>query len=128
MCSICDAQVGKILDEIETSPDDNIRNNTLIIFTSDHGYHLGEKQYIFKQSPWEESVRIPFVVSGPGVAGNRVCEQPISLVDVYPTCIDFAGMDAPHSLDGHSIRPLLEDPENGTAGQDPIFCFWHRVI
>ena len=110
-----DAQVGKILDEIESSSDDNIRNNTLIIFTSDHGYHLGEKQYIFKQSPWEESVRIPFVVSGPGVAGNRVCEQPISLVDVYPTCIDFAGMDAPHILDGHSIRPLLEDPENGNG-------------
>ena len=110
-----DAQVGKILDEIESSTDSNIRDNTLIIFTSDHGYHLGEKQYIFKQSPWEESVRIPFVVSGPGVASNKVCTQPISLVDVYPTCIDYAGMNAPHTLDGNSIKPLLEDPENGNG-------------
>ena len=110
-----DAQVGKILDEIESSADSNIRDNTLIIFTSDHGYHLGEKQYIFKQSPWEESVRIPFVVSGPGVASNKVCTQPISLVDVYPTCIDYAGMNAPHTLDGNSIKPLLEDPENGNG-------------
>lgn len=116
-----DAQVGKILDEIESSPDDNIRNNTLIIFTSDHGYHLGEKQYIFKQSPWEESVRIPFVVSGPGVASNKVCEQPISLVDVYPTCVDFADINVPHSLDGHSIKPLLEDPENGNGWTGPQY-------
>ena len=110
-----DAQVGKILDVIESSTDDNIKNNTLIIFTSDHGYHLGEKEYIFKQSPWEESVRVPFVVSGPGVASNKVCEQPISLVDVYPTCVDFADIEAPHILDGHSIKPLLEDPENGNG-------------
>ena len=115
MCCIRRSQVGKILDAIESSTDDNIKNNTLIIFTSDHGYHLGEKQYIFKQSPWEESIRIPFVVSGPGVAIDKVCDQPISLVDVYPTCIEYAEIDAPHTLDGHSIKPLLEDPETVTA-------------
>jgi arylsulfatase A-like enzyme len=108
-----DAQVGKILDAIEGSSDANIRENTLVIFTSDHGYHLGEKLYIFKQSPWEESCRVPFVVSGPGVASNQVCTQPISLVDIYPTCIDYAEMNAPHVLDGNSLRPLLADPTSG---------------
>ena len=108
-----DAQVGKILDAIEGSSDVNIRENTLVIFTSDHGYHLGEKLYIFKQSPWEESCRVPFVVSGPGVATNQVCTQPISLVDIYPTCIDYAEMNAPHVLDGNSLRPLLENPTSG---------------
>jgi arylsulfatase A-like enzyme len=105
-----DAQVGKILDAIEESSDANIRENTIVIFTSDHGYHLGEKLYIFKQSPWEESCRVPFVVSGPGVVSNQVCDTPISLVDIYPTCVDFADMEAPHALDGSSIRPLLANP------------------
>ena len=109
-----DAQVGKILDAIEARTDTNIPDNTLIIFTSDHGYHLGEKLYIFKQSPWEESCRVPFVVSGPGVASNQVCASPISLVDIYPTCIDYANMAAPHTLDGNSLRPLLANPTNGT--------------
>ena len=109
-----DAQVGKILDAIEESSDANVRDNTLIIFTSDHGYHLGEKLYIFKQSPWEESCRVPFVVSGPGVVSNQVCTTPISLVDIYPTCIDFAEMEAPHELDGNSLRPLLANPSSGT--------------
>lgn len=108
-----DAQVGKVLDAIEASSDPNIRNNTMIVFTSDHGYHLGEKLYIFKQSPWEESVRVPLIVSGPGIASNQVCAKPVSLVDIYPTCIDYGGLTAPHTLDGHSMRPFLQDPENG---------------
>ena len=108
-----DEQVGKVLDALENSNDPNIRDNTLIIFTSDHGYHLGEKEFIFKHTPWEESVRVPFLVSGPGVAQNQICNQPISLVDIYATCIDYAGMTSPHSLDGNSIKPLLIDPSNG---------------
>ena len=108
-----DAQVGKIMDAIEGSSDPNIRDNTMIIFTSDHGYHLGEKLYIFKQSPWEESVRVPLIVSGPGIASNQECAKPVSLVDIYPTCIDFGGLSAPHTLDGHSMRAYLSDPENG---------------
>ena len=107
-----DEQVGKVLDAIENSDDPNIVNNTIIILTSDHGYHLGEKEFIFKHTPWEESVRVPFLVSGPGVASNQICNQPISLVDIYPTCIDLAEMTAPHTLDGHSIKPLLENPVN----------------
>ena len=111
-----DAQVGKIMDSIEASTDPNIRNNTLIIFTSDHGYHLGEKLYIFKQSPWEESVRVPLIISGPGIASNKACTKPVSLVDIYPTCMDYAGLTAPHTLDGHSMRAYLSDPENGQWG------------
>ena len=108
-----DEQIGKVLDAIENSSDPNIVNNTIIILTSDHGYHLGEKEFIFKHTPWEESVRVPFLVSGPGVATNQICNQPISLVDLYATCIDLAEMTAPHTLDGHSIKPLLENPVSG---------------
>lgn len=103
-----DAQVGKVLDAIEDRED---ASNTLVIFTSDHGYHMGEKEYLFKFTPWEESVRIPFVVSGPGVAVGRECKAPISLIDVYPTCLDFSSIDSDYSLDGFSVRSLLENPD-----------------
>ncbi|MGB0792349.1 MAG: sulfatase-like hydrolase/transferase [Opitutales bacterium] len=108
-----DAQVGKVMDAIDNSNDPTIRDNTILIFTSDHGYHLGEKSYIFKQSPWEESVRVPLVIAGPGVAANQECNKPVSLVDIYPTCIDYAGLNAPHTLDGYSMRAYLADPQNG---------------
>ena len=120
-----DEQIGKVLDAIENSNDPNIVNNTIIILTSDHGYHLGEKEFIFKHTPWEESVRVPFLVSGPGVASNQICNQPISLVDIYPTCIDLAEMTAPHSLDGHSIKPLLENPDKWQLDWKCLLCFWY---
>jgi arylsulfatase A-like enzyme len=109
-----DDQVGKVLEAIEARDD---ADNTLIIFTSDHGYHMGEKEYLFKFTPWEESVRIPFVVAGPGVAEGVECARPVALLDLYPTCIDYAGMNAAYALDGFSLRSLLDDPaENEWEG------------
>jgi arylsulfatase A-like enzyme len=103
-----DAQVGKVVDAIEARPD---AENTLIIFTSDHGYHMGEKEYLFKFSPWEESVRIPFVVAGLDVAQGLECAAPISLIDLYPTCLDYAALTPGYPLDGFSLRSLFADPE-----------------
>ena len=108
--SFVDAQVGKILDAIELRDD---ADNTLVIFTSDHGYHMGEKEYVFKFSPWEESVRIPLIVSGPGVATGLECSSPVSLIDIYPTCMDYGSVQASYGLDGFSLRELLEDPDAG---------------
>ncbi|MDF7826213.1 endo-1,4-beta-xylanase [Pontiellaceae bacterium B12227] len=105
-----DDQTGKVLEALEQSP---YATNTIIIFTSDHGYHMGEKDYLFKYSPWEESVRIPFIVAGPGVAENKECMSPVSLIDLYPTLLDFAGLSQPHQLSGFSLRPLLEHPMVG---------------
>ena len=113
-----DEQVGKVLDAVENSTDPNIKDNTYIIFTSDHGFHFGEKEYIFKRTMWEESVRVPFVVSGPDVV-NYTSTRPISLVDLYPTCVDLAGINNPnYTLDGHSIKPLLEDSNGTWEGKD----------
>ena len=113
-----DAQVGRILDALDASP---FADNTLVVFTSDHGYHMGEKDYLFKNSPWEESARVPFFVYGPGVVPGLVVEQPVSLVDLYPTFMDYAGLPSDPNrttnrlaLDGHSLRPLLEG--NGVWG------------
>jgi arylsulfatase A-like enzyme len=112
-----DDQVGTILSALEES---DHADNTLVIFTSDHGYHMGEKQQLFKNSVWDESMRVPFVVAGPGVASDAECRQPISLIDIYPTLVDYGQWDpSPNAggngrrLDGHSLRPLLENPEAG---------------
>jgi iduronate 2-sulfatase len=118
-----DEQVGVLLDALAESPH---AENTVIVFTSDNGYHMGEKEYIFKDSLWDESDQIPLVVSAPGMAGaGGVCEQPVSLIDLYPTLVDLCGLPGNpnedthgHPLEGHSLRPLLDDPTAPWSGPD----------
>ena len=114
-----DHQVGVILDGLDNSA---YANNTIVIFTADHGYHMGEKNHLAKTTIWEESTRVPFIFYAPGVstAGGKV-SHPISLIDLYPTLIDLASLpNNPntngngHILDGYSIRPFLENPTSGT--------------
>ena len=113
-----DEMVGRVLDALEASP---YADRTIVVFTSDNGYHLGEKEYIFKDSLWEESGQIPLLLAapGPGAAGGE-CTAPVSLVDLYPTLCDLCGLDrSPHPelpLAGHSLRPLLESPAGGWDG------------
>ena len=120
-----DHQVGVILDSLENS---QYADNTIVIFTSDHGYHMGEKNFLSKTTIWEESTRIPLVVYAPGVsvAGEKVA-HPVSLIDIYPTLIDLSALpENPniggngYLLDGYSIRPFLENPINGTWNGPPV--------
>ena len=111
--------IGQVIDAVDNSP---FRDNTIIVLTSDHGWQMGQKDFLFKNSPWEESTRIPFVVRAPGVAKpGGVAEHPISLIDLYPTLVDLCGLEGDTrknaqgaKLDGHSVRPFLEDPKGGT--------------
>jgi arylsulfatase A-like enzyme len=129
--SFADDQIDKVLDELARS---EYAENTIVILTTDHGYHLGEKDWLFKYSLWEEAARVPFVVKAPGITkAGTVCSKPISLLDVYPTLVDLCNIQD-HSaidrsrckLDGHSIEPYLKDPENGHfEGQDvAITAVW----
>ena len=114
-----DEQTGKVLDALEASP---YADNTIVVFTSDHGYHMGEKDHMFKNTDWEETTRTPLVIFAPGLTqADAECDHPVSLVDLYPTLVDLAGLpDKPNRasnqvlLDGHSLRPFLKDPKNGT--------------
>jgi iduronate 2-sulfatase len=114
-----DANIGRVIDAVDNSPE---RDNTIIVFVSDHGWHMGEKDFIAKSTLWEESTRIPFIVRAPGVsAAGQIAEQPISLIDLYPTLIDLCSLQGDTrknskgaALGGHSIRPFLQDPKNGT--------------
>jgi iduronate 2-sulfatase len=113
-----DDLLGQILDVVDQTP---LRDNTIIVFTSDHGWGMGEKDYLFKNSLWKESTRVPFIIRAPGVseAGSR-SGTPVSLIDLYPTLIDLCGLsddtmksDAGRPLDGFTLRPLLREPAEG---------------
>ena len=94
----------------------------IVIITSDHGYHMGEKDQLFKHTVWEESMRVPMVFRFPERNNSGlICDHPVGLIDLYPTLIELCGISdntirnqQGHLLDGHSLLPFLEDPVNGS--------------
>ncbi|NQT87770.1 sulfatase [bacterium] len=114
-----DECIGQVVDAVDKSP---LRDDTIIVVTSDHGWNMGEKDYLFKNALWEESTRVPLIIRAPGVASaGGIAESPVSLIDIYPTLVDLCGLKgdtrknaqgAP--LDGHSLRPFLRDPKSET--------------
>ena len=105
--SFVDACVGRVLDALAES---RYADDTIVVLLSDHGFHLGEKQRWAKRSLWETSTRVPLVVAAPGRAPG-VSSEPVGLVDVYPTLLELAGLRPGEALDGHSLAPLLDDPD-----------------
>jgi len=106
--SFVDAQLGRLLDALDRSPH---AANTLIVLWSDHGFHLGTKQRWGKRSLWEPATHIPLMFAVPGMRGGRVCERTVGQLDIYPTLMDLCGLPQPMDLQGRSLVPLLEDPQ-----------------
>ena len=102
-----DHQLGRVLDALAAS---RHHENTYVILVSDHGWHLGEKRHWGKAALWEQTTRIPLVVAGPGIPKGVRYSQPVDLLSIYPTIMDYADVRAPHQLDGHSLKPVLENP------------------
>ncbi|MEM6364112.1 MAG: sulfatase [Planctomycetota bacterium] len=101
-----DAQVGKVLDALEAN---GLADNTIVVFTSDHGYHLSEKGLWQKQSLFEQSARVPLVIAGPGITSGGVCGAPVGLVDLYPTLTEFCNVPTTQPLHGQSLVPMTKD-------------------
>lgn len=102
-----DRQLGRVLDELERL---GLRDTTAIVFTTDHGYHLGEHGFWQKANLHEEVVRVPFIVCAPGMKPGRTSSL-VELVDFYPTCTELLGLPTPDGLHGKSLVPILRNPK-----------------
>ena len=107
--SFADAMVGQLLDALDRS---GRADNTIIVLWSDHGWHLGEKLRWRKSTVWEESTRVPFIVVAPGVTtSGSLSDRAVSLMDIYPTLTELAGLETPGHVEGTSLVPLIIDQD-----------------
>jgi iduronate 2-sulfatase len=101
-----DAQVGRILDELDQL---GLRETTAVVFTSDHGYHLGDHQFWQKSNLHEQVLRVPLIVSAHGYPAGK-SDSMVELVDLFPTLSELTGLRVPASVQGKSLVPVLRDP------------------
>jgi len=106
--AFADAQVGRLLDVLDRCA---FRDNTIIVFVGDNGWHLGQKEHWAKVTLWNEATRVPLIWVAPGVAkpGAR-CGQAVDLMCLYPTLCELTGVPIPKHAEGVSIKPLLVNP------------------
>lgn len=102
-----DAQVGKVL---ATLKEEGLEDNTIVVFTSDHGYHLGQHDFWAKVSLHEESATVPLIVCVPGKA-PAICHSFAELIDLYPTTAALCGLPIPEEIQGVDFSPLLDNPK-----------------
>jgi len=101
-----DKQVGKVLNALK---EEGLEDNTIVIFTSDHGFHLGEHRFWMKVSLHEESVRVPMIIKVPGKK-PAICNSFVELIDLYPTIAELASLKTPKNLQGKSLTKTMNDP------------------
>ena len=111
-----DAQVGKVLDALERSGQGR---NTIVVFTSDHGYHLGEHDFWAKVSLHDESAKVPLIVHVPGKRPSA-CHSLVELIDLYPTVAGLCGLEVPARLQGEDLSRMFDDPS--CQVRDSAFC------
>ena len=114
-----DAQVGKVLDALEKS---KYADNTIVILWADHGYHLGEKNRFAKQALWERDTRTVFIIKGLNIPKSKKCNQPVQLIDIYPTLLNLCNLPENPHLEGHSLKKLIYGKEK--AWNYPALSFY----
>ena len=119
--SWADWNLGRVVAELDRL---GLRDNTAIVFVVDHGYQLGEKGKWSKAgSLFEAGTRIPLIIDMPGAKGNgRACTRMVESIDVYRTMCELAGLEAPATVEGKSLVPLLHDPR--AAWDRPAYSIW----
>ncbi|MEM8550436.1 MAG: sulfatase/phosphatase domain-containing protein, partial [Verrucomicrobiota bacterium] len=106
--SFMDANVGKILAELDAL---GLRDDTVVMLISDHGWHLGDQDHWGKSTNFENSNLAPMIVSAPGYEPGQRTDALVEYVDVFPTLCELAGVELPEYLEGNSVVPLMDDPE-----------------
>lgn len=115
--SFMDEQVGRVLRALD---ENGLRENTIVVFTSDHGYHLGEHDFWQKMSLHEESARIPLIVCVPGKKAG-VTGSLAQQIDIYPTLDELCGIEIPEHVQGKSLAKLVDDPAHDV--HEAVYCF-----
>ncbi|MHB1935785.1 MAG: sulfatase-like hydrolase/transferase [Acidobacteriaceae bacterium] len=103
-----DESVGRILQTLE---EQKILDNTIFLFTSDHGCHFETRNQEYKRSPQDASIRIPFLMQGPGLDRSLQLPEIVQNIDLTPTLLDAVGVEVPSSMKGRSLMPLVRDPQ-----------------
>ena len=106
--SFVDAQIGRVLDELDRL---GLRESTIVVLLGDHGYHLGENGIFTKMTNFELCTHAPLIVSAPGQKPGQRTRALVEFVDIYPTLAELCGLKLPSHLEGTSFAPLLADPE-----------------
>lgn len=110
-----DQQVGRLMEALSAHPE--LYNNTIIVYTSDHGFSMGEKKHWGKSNLWETDIRVPMVIVDLRNINQQTCTKSVSLIDLFPTFCDYAGIGYPTNpdgtkyLQGSSLLPLMNDPD-----------------
>ncbi len=111
--SFMDFQLGRLLDALDASA---LKNNTIVVLWSDHGFHIGEKENWEKFALWNQTTRVPLFIHAPGVSRDGAkTRQPATLTDLYPTLCELAGLPVPAQCDGVSLVPQLKNPSTPRA-------------
>jgi arylsulfatase A-like enzyme len=119
--SALDEEIGRLMDKLDQL---GIADNTIVVYSSDHGEMLSSLGYQAKTKPWEESINVPFVIRWPaGIPGNRQLDTLFSTVDVTPTLLSLAGVPVPARMQGLDLSHVLR----GQAGSEPDSVFVMRV-
>jgi len=121
--SFIDAQLARVMKKVDEL---GLRENTVIVFWGDHGYHLGEKgKWSKHNSLYEVAARVPLAIYAPGKGGNgQTCPRPVEAVDLYPTLAELCGLSVPSGLEGNSLVTLLDDPQ--TTWRHPAYSVTQR--
>ncbi|HEY1060126.1 MAG TPA: sulfatase-like hydrolase/transferase [Daejeonella sp.] len=126
MVSEMDAQVGRILEALEKS---GLKENTLIVFAGDNGLAVGQHGLLGKQNLYEHSIRVPMIISGPGIPVNKKTEGFTYLSDITPTIIDYLDVKRPSSVEGRSLLPVIQDPARKVRSSIyNVYGHWSRSI
>jgi len=119
LCSLVDTHVGTIL---QTLQDCGLDDNTIVVYTSDHGDMMGSHQLVAKCVMFEEAARVPLLIRLPGQSQSKLITGPVSQIDLVPTLLDLMEQPIPSALQGKSLKPLIE---SGGQSRDDIFIQWN---
>ncbi len=122
--SYVDAQIGRILDELERL---GLSEDTIVVVWGDHGWHLGDHLVWGKHTIFERALKSALIVKTPGMRRGYACDQIVSTLDIYPTLMDLCGLEMPHKTDGHSLSGLLMGKDD-REWENPAYSYFRSGI